>query len=539
MKFSKNHLFLLVICLFYLNVFAEGEIPYLKKQGDATQLIVNGKPYLMLAGELGNSTASDMKYLDPYWQGFRNMHVNTILAPVYWELIEPKEGKFNFKIVDDLILKARENNIKLVLLWFGSWKNSMSCYAPEWIKEDYKKFPRARNEENKPEEILTAFEKNNLEADKYAFVELMKHIKRFDGNDRTVIMIQVENEIGMIPSARDYYSKANELYNSEVPKELMDYLSKNKNNLVPEFKEIWSKNNYQTNGTWEEIFGKGLQTDEIFMAWHYSKYTNEIAAAGKKAYPLPMYVNAALIRKGYLPGQYPSAGPLPHLFNIWRAGGSAIDLLSPDIYFPEFEKWVTKYDRFGNPLFIPEASNAQSAANAFYAFSEHNAMGYSPFSIESLTNRGNNNIEKGYSVLKQISTIILENQGKGTMAGALLDSVTQSMKVEMGNYIFTFKHAYSWGYSPKLEGAIPRFGGMLIKISDDEFIIAGIGLVVTFESKDKNYVAGIDRIDEGQYENGKWIAGRRLNGDQSHQGRHLSIGVNDYEIQKVKLYKYK
>jgi beta-galactosidase GanA len=439
----------------------ESGIPFLKKQGSATQLIVDGNPFLILAGELGNSSASDMNYLRPYWQNFKLMNLNTILAPVYWELIEPEEGKFDFTLVDSLIFYARQYNLKLVFLWFGSWKNSMSCYVPYWIKADEKRFPRARTKEGKALEILTPFNNESRNADAAAFKQLMKHIKILDENDHTVLMIQVENEIGMIPDAKDYSDEANNYFKNNVPDELINYLKTNIKTLQPDLYKLWKANDFKSSGNWEEVFGKGLHTDELFMAWYFAKYTNFIAQAGKKEYPVPMYVNAALIRPGYKPGQYPSAGPLPHLLDIWSAGAPQIDFIAPDIYFKNFLEWCEKYNTSGNPLFIPEAGNNQSIANAYYAVGQHNAMGYSPFSIESLNNPGSNHVSLGYNVLAQLTPLILKNQGKRTMAGVLLDSASEVTKIRLGNYIFNFQHEFSWPYAARIEGEVPRYGGLI------------------------------------------------------------------------------
>ena len=531
---------LISICPQDKNEIDEPGIPHLQKQGKATQLIVDGNPFLILAGELGNSSASNMNYLRPFWQNFNLMNLNTILSPVYWELIEPEEGKFDFTLVDSLIYYARDYNLKLVLLWFGSWKNSMSCYAPYWVKADEKRFPRARTKEGKALDILTPFNYENRNADAAAFSELMKHIKELDENDPTVLMMQVENEIGMIPDARDYSYEANKAFKNNVPDELINYLQKNKNFLQPDLYKLWKANDFKSSGNWEDIFGKGLHTDELFMAWYFAKYTNFAAQSGKKEYPIPMYVNAALIRPGYKPGQYPSAGPLPHLIDIWRAGAPQIDFIAPDIYFKNFAEWCNKYNIDGNPLFIPEAGNNQSIANAYYAFSQHNAMCYSPFSVESLNNPGFNQVSKGYNVLAQLTPLILENQGKGTMAGVLLDSASEVTKIRLGNYIFNFRHEYTWPYAVRVEGEVPRYGGLIIMLAPDEFIIAGTGLIVTFETNSSDgSIAGIGSVDEGKFIDGKWTPGLRLNGDQTHQGRHMDLPGNIFSIQRVKLYKYK
>ncbi|MBK7257736.1 MAG: beta-galactosidase, partial [Ignavibacteriae bacterium] len=317
-------------------------IPHLQKQGAATQLIVGGKPFLMLGGELGNSSASDLKYMSAVWPRLKAMHLNTVLMPVYWELIEPEEGVFDFTLVDGLIAQARANDITIVVLWFGTWKNSMSCYAPLWAKTAQKRFPRARTSDGRAVEIMTPFSKDNRDADARAFAAFMKHLRAVDGTTHTVVMIQVENEIGMIPEARDHSPEADRAFAQQVPPELLAFMQKHKAALTDELQKAWAGGGGRGAGTWEDVFGKGPATDEIFMAWHFGRYTDAVAQAGKAEYPLPMYVNAALIRPNYKPGQYPSAGPLPHLMDVWKAAAPQIDFLAPDIYFPNFAEWVGK-----------------------------------------------------------------------------------------------------------------------------------------------------------------------------------------------------
>jgi hypothetical protein len=515
-------------------------IPRLRKQGTATQLIIHGTPFLMLGGELGNSSSSDVRYMAPVWPKLRAMHLNTILMPVYWELIEPEEGKFEFALLDNLIDSARTNGLHIVVLWFGSWKNSMSCYAPFWVKTNQKRFPRSRTKDGRAVEILTPFNDENRNADARAFAGFMKHLRAIDGEKNTVMMVQVENEIGMIPEARDHCAEAEKSFGGQVPAELIAYLEKNKDSLTVELRQAWGGTGMRTSGTWEEVFGRGPTTDEIFMAWHFARYTNYVAQAGKNEYPLPMYVNAALIRPGYRPGQYPSAGPLPHLMDVWRAAAPQIDFLAPDIYFPNFAEWLGKYDHGGNAVFIPEVDRRQSVANAFYAFARHNAMGYNPFSIESIENPSESQVSRGYDILLQLAPLILEHQGTGTIAGFLLEGPAQTANITLGDYRFTVKHEYTWPYAVRTEGDTPRCGGMIIMTAKDVFYIAGSGVIVTFQpSSDDGTIAGIAGMDEGAFVNGKWVAGRRMNGDEDHQGRHMHLPGGKYGIQKVRLYTYR
>jgi hypothetical protein len=320
----------------------------------------------------------------------------------------------------------------------------------------------------------------------------------------------------------------------------MAYLQKNKDSLTEAVHQAWSSTGMKTSGTWEQVFGTGLETDEIFMAWHFAKYTNYVAQAGKSEYPLPMYVNAALIRPNYKPGQYPSAGPLPHLIDVWHAAAPQIDFLAPDIYFKNFAEWLGKFDRGGNTVFVPEVDRRQSITNAFYAIARHNAIGYCPFSIESVDDPEHSQFNKGYEVLHQLTPLILQHQGTGTIAGFLLDSAAQTAEIQLGGYTFTVKHEYKWPYTVRTEGDIPRFGGMIVMTAKDEFYVAGSGVVVTFQSSSRDgTIAGIASIDEGAFVNGKWVAGRRLNGDEDHQGRHLHLPGGKYGIQHVRLYTYK
>lgn len=519
-------------------------IPHLERHGAATQLIVNGKPFLILGGELHNSSSSSLDYMKPIWPELEKMNLNTILTPVSWELIEPVECKFDFTLVDGLIRDARKSNLHLVFLWFGSWKNSMSCYAPEWIKTNLLQFPRAQDKDGKDLEILSPFSNVNCDADARAFAALMKHIRKIDEQKNTVIMIQVENEIGMIPEARDHSAAANEMFSKPVPKELMDYLEQHKDTLAPEFRAVWESAGFKTSGTWEEIFGPGIETEEIFMAWYFARYTDAVAAAGKAEYSLPMYVNAALVRPNYKPGQYPSAGPLPHLMDVWHAGARQIDFLAPDIYFPNFAEWCEKYHRSGNPLFVPETRPV--SANFFYAIGQFDAIGVSPFGIEdefSWPHSDNSiSVEQGYETLSQLSPLILENQDRGTMAGVWLDESNQTQTVKLGNYTLNVAHDYTWPYSNGYHqtNAWPRMGGLIISTGPDEYVIAGSGLIVTFASNSSEKpIAGIVSIDEGNFVNGRWVSGRRLNGDEDHQGRHLRLPPDQCGIQRVELYSYR
>jgi beta-galactosidase GanA len=526
-------------------------LPRLAQEHGATQLIVDGRPFLVYGGELENSSASSLKYMETVWPKVDAMHFNTVIAPVYWQLIEPQERRFDFTTVDGLIEGARKHHVKLVLLWFGSWKNSMSCYVPDWVKGDEQRFPRAKQADGTSLEILSALSANSLDSDAKAFVALMRHLKEFDATDRTVILTQVENEVGMIPEARDHSAAADAAFNSAVPAALTDYLAKHSDTLAPELKQAWESHGAKTGANWTDTFGPGTMTDELFNAWTEGRFTGEVAARGKAVYALPMYVNAALVRPGRQPGQYPSGGPLPHLFDIWRAAAPAIDFLSPDLYFPNFVEWAGKYARPDNPLFIPEAGRVSAnemGANALYAYGQLNSMGFSVYAPEFLKPEEQQDLGDAYQVIGQVAPLILASQGTGKIVGIRTPSQfdgTEDLtpqQIALGDYVFNvrFKEPAPISTGARTETELPgAHGGLIIELAPDDFLVAGTGMIVTFGVRgDAKALAGIDSIWEGTYANGVWVPGRNLNGDDDNQGRYLRMPSGKFALRRVRLYTY-
>ena len=528
---------------------ADSSTPHLRRQGTAVQLIVDGKPFLIRGGELGNSTASNPAYLRQFWPRFAELNMNTVLAPVYWDMIEPEERRFDFSTVDQLIADARKNEMRLVLLWFGSWKNSMSCYAPAWVKRDSRRFPRATDRHGTPQEILSPFSAENRDADVRAFAALQRHLREIDGAVHTVLMIQVENEIGMIPTARDHSAEADRAFASPVPAELVGYLEAHEDELAPELRAAWLGARGKPSGTWSDVFASGPAGEEVFMAWHFARYAEAVAAAGKREHTLPMFVNAALIRPGHQQGQYPSGGPLPHLADVWRAAAPSIDFLAPDIYFQNFVEWARRYKRSGNPLFVPEAMrSAEASVNGLYAIGAHDAIGFSPFGIESIGEAAAKHLAASYGLVAQLEPLILSLQGNGFLAGLLSEGPEQRQpqQVRLGDYVLaaTFEQgtppALADGVVPTgpAAGPPPPSGGLVLATAPDEFIVAGTALTITFASSVAGKRAGILSAEEGRFVAGRWENVRWLNGDETHQGRHVRLEPRRFSMQRVRLYLY-
>jgi beta-galactosidase GanA len=525
-------------------------IPHLEKHGTATQLVVDGKPLLMLAGEVLNSSSSSLDYMRPIWPHLAAIQLNTVLTPLSWELIEPREGQFDFTLVDGLIQDARRNNLHIVFLWLASWKNGMSSYAPIWVKLNTQRFPRVIEKDGNPVEILSTLGKESMEADARAFAAVMRHIREVDGEAHTVLMMQVENEVAVLGDTRDRSAAANREFDGQVPTELMTYLQQHHDTLIPEFRKVWEAAGSKPSGTWEEVFGSGAETDKIFMAWNYGRYIQFVAAAGKAKYPLPMYTNAALIGPHPAPGHYSSGGPLPEVMDVWKAAGSALDIYAPDIYAPNFAEWCERYARAGNPLFIPEtggahhaASHAAEGAHAFYAIGQLEAIGFSPFGIDSfgemvrddtgvLPDEGND-LAKTYDVLMKLAPTIFQHEGKGEMAGFMFDEDHPQTTVELNGYRLDVS-------LDKAFGAEAKTGyGLVIAVGPDEFLGAGTDFRVSFSPKAAGPAqVGISWVEEGTFAGGVWVPGRRLNGDENAQGKFWRFSSKRISVQKAVVYRY-
>jgi beta-galactosidase GanA len=326
-----------------------------------------------------------------------------------------------------------------------------------------------------------------------------------------------------------------------VPEELTRYLSGHRETLYPELLALWEGNGAKTSGTWEQIFGASSRTDEIFMAWHYAQFVQAVAAAGKAAYALPMYVNTWLGGGDTKPGNYPSGGPQPRVVDIWKAAGSAIDIYSPDLYAPDFAGWTARYHRAGNPLFIPETNGGPAAASgAFYAFGEHQAIGICPFAIDgwapggwAAKNDPENEMSDAYKTLGDMSPLLLATTDPKMMHGFQLDNNHPSEDFEMNGYTVEISLDQIFGHRAD------RGFGLIVATGPDSFLGAGKGFRVGFHVRrpGANKV-GLAAIDEGSYQSGQFVPGRRLNGDENDQGEFWRFDERTIHIERATLYRF-
>jgi Domain of unknown function (DUF5597)/Beta-galactosidase len=512
--------------------------PHLEKRGAATQLVVDGKPFLILGGELRNSSSSNLEYMKPIWPRLEAMGLNTVVTPLSWELIEPTEGTFDFSLVDGLIDQARAAHEHIVFLWLASWKNGMSSYAPAWVKNDTQRFPR-EVEFGRQVEILSPLGKATEQADAHAYAALMRHIKQVDGSQHTVLMMQVENEVGVLGDSRDHSPAANAAFDGDVPARLTAYLQAHRATLYPDLRELWDANGDKTSGTWSQVFGDTQRADEVFMAWHYGSYIQAVAAAGKAEYDIPMYVNTWLEGETTPPGEYPSGGPEPRVYDVWKAAGSSIDIYSPDLYAADFIAWCRRYHRQGNPLFMPETrGGAAGAANVFYALGEEAGIGISPFGIDTEANMYAQSgkpdpLAASYHLIGEIEPLLLEHQSAGDVHGFTLDRDHSSVDFTMNGYTLHVSLDNIFG------GQAKSGFGLIMATGKDEFLGAGEGFRVIFTPRpESGSQAGIAAITEGKFENGDWVPGRRLNGDEDDQGKSWRFSPQSETIEKITLYRY-
>lgn len=487
----------------------------IKTDNNIPTLYVKGNPFLALGGEIHNSNASNLDYLEKHvWPNLKDLHLNTLIVPIYWELIEKEQGKYDFHLLDSLIQQARENQLHLILLWFGLWKNSESTYVPSWMKQDTATYFRAQKVNGESINTISPFCQAAIEKDLQAFARAMAHIKQVDEAESTVIMLQIENEIGLLGTERDYCETANELFHQDVPEMISTA--------------------FDVKGSWKQAFD--IHAEENFMAYHFAKAIEAVAAAGQTEYPLPCYANAWLRQYPWYPGSYPSGGPVKNVHKIWKLVTPSLFTLAPDIYVPYVADVMEEYSYEGNPLVIPEVrKDAVTASYCLYAFGKHNAICYSPFGIEELAlppeaidkppmelmialnidpsafeiAGSKDYLSRTYELIENMKPLYLKYRGTEHLKSYLKKSDT-----DYGAYFHFSKYDLAVKYNPKAT-CKPLAAGMVYELSENSFLVVGMMSSLTFRPKaGENLKVHYLRFEEGDIVNGEWKPGRILNGDE-------------------------
>lgn len=522
------------------------DLPHLRSLDGTTQLIVRGRPFLILGGELGNSSAGTGAQADRILPRLARLDLNTVLMPVAWDRIEPRQGQFDFSRVDHWIEVARARHLHLMLLWFGSWKNAVSSYAPRWVLDDPRRFPRAVSAAGAPLPILSVFGRATERADARAFAALMRHLRKIDSKEQTVVMAQVENEVGYLGlGGRDRSAVADRLFDGPVPASLVRSLEHRRTRLPWRLAADFNAHG----ATWKQSFGKAA--DEVFMAWYYARYIDHVAEAGQRRYPLPMYMNAQLPAPHERAGEYPSGGPYPFCQPIYRAAAPAIDFYAPDIYWPDFERWVRRYRRAGNPAFVPESRPGPAPYNALYVFGQARGFGFSPFAVDSLRVKARPDssarsgadradgprLQRVYAALHELGARLIRAEARDQTRALVLHltSPRPTQTLALGGYLFRATLARAWHGGKPLE----TNGAMLVlELRPDVFDVLGMGLNVTFlrnpDADDR--IAAIASVERMRWARDRWVIDRRLNGDQTNQGRNLLMSPRAVHLYRVRLY---
>ncbi|KAK8210090.1 hypothetical protein M8818_003577 [Zalaria obscura] len=553
---GKAHLYFITYALNspVFNTPIMSHIPHLEKTATSQQLIVHDEPFLMLAAELQNSSLTSTEYMRTKWQDLVDTNINTVLGCVTWEMIEPTEGQFDFSLLDQIIRDARAYGLKLVLLWFGSFKNGMSTYVPEWVKIDQKRFPRARLRKAgsvlETADVLSIFHEEAPKADAKAFATLMRHLREIDEAYSTVIMVQVENECGLLGDSRDGSKAAEKAFHEPVPDELSRLLLVDWNNLHPMLKaniKLESLGIAKYADSWDELFGRGKRTDELFMAYHYSLYVERVAAAGKSEYPLPLYTNvwmnsaesesasATEAGGGGTPGEYPSGGAVSNVLDVWQHFAPSLDFISPDIYLNNYWNACADYRHRDQPLFIPEQRRDEYGARRIWvAYGSFQALGASPFGIDTLDPK-TSAFRKHYGMLASISPVVLEVQRRpGTSIGFFFDELrpdgsdpSPPIVHEIDGFELRIERSFVFGK--------PGPGcGMVLKLQGNrdrcKFLLVGWGFQVGFRSLKKNTsFTGILSMKEVTFDKktGEFQTHRVLNGDETRSGKWAMMPNED------------
>ncbi|HVZ85897.1 MAG TPA: DUF5597 domain-containing protein [Polyangia bacterium] len=503
---------------------ADSSLPRLVQKDGRYALLVDGAPYLMLGAQVNNSSAWPA-VLPQVWPAIQAIHANTVEMPVYWEQLEPRPGTFDFSVVDTLVAQSRKHDVRLVLLWFGTWKNGSPHYVPLWMKQDPARYPRMLDAHGRPVASASPFAKETLKADKRAFVALMGHLKKTDPR-HTVIMVQVENESGTWGAIRDYSPAAQKVFESPVPAEIVAAMGRQ----PP-----------RAGAAWKEVFGK--DADEYFHAWAVARYVGEVAAAGKAAYGLPLYVNAALrdpIVPGP-PGSYESGGPTDNVLAIWKAAAPAVDILAPDIYMDDYarvQRVLELYRRPDNALFVPEIANAAAYARFFFLALGHGAIGFSPFGIDytgfanfplgakKLNEEALAPFAMNYALAAPMMRELARWIFDGKVSAVAEKKGTPAQTLDLGPWKATVSYGLpQFGFGNNPPGNPEPVGRALVaQLGENDFVVTGFHCRVDFQTggpaaaKQRQYV----RVEEGTYENGKFKFVRLWNGDQTDWGLNFT-----------------
>lgn len=500
----------------------QASLPRLETKDGRHSLIVDGKPFLMLGAQVNNSS-NYPSALPQVWPLLDRLHANTIEIPVAWQQIEPQEGRFDFSFLQTLLDQARTHDKRIVLLWFGTWKNTSYAYVPDWVKLDNRRFPRMKKRDGSDHGVLSPMYASTRDADARAFARLMAYLRDHDPQN-TVILVQPENETGSYSNPRDYGAEGEKRFAEPVPAALVKALGKKP-------------------GSWTSLFG--AQADRAFNTWHVASYVNAVAAAGKAVKPLPMYVNASLAGPSNVPDPMgvASGGPQQDVLDIWKAAAPSIDFAAPDIYDRKAGNviaYLDAYARRDNALMIPEIGNAAEFARFFWPALGRGAIGFGPFGMDET---GYSNYPLGaktldaatvdafagkYALFAPMQADWAKIAASKPIWGIAKGEDGAAQSTTMGDWTITASFGewqfgqkdWTWIKADKPGWADQPVGGAVVaQLSANEFLVAGDYVRLSFAPRAGGPANGqVLRYEEGRLVEGRWVSDRVWNGDQTDYG---------------------
>jgi beta-galactosidase GanA len=507
-----------------------------------TIFTVNGRPFFPLGGQARNSSGYNAAEAETALQAVQLLHGNTLEIPLYWEQIEPQEGQFCFDSLEALLEGARRHGLRLILLWFGSWKNGAMDYVPAWVKAAPQRFRRVQAPAGGELWVLSSHCAANFEADRRAYTALCAYLKEADGDQRTVIALQIENEPGILGSDRDYGPQAQAEFAGPVPAALLERLQAG--GAGPVF-DLWREAGERASGSWPELFG--VAAGELFSAWSIATYINRLAQAGKAVYSLPVYINAWLAEQGWqIPGEtYPCGGPVSKVLDIYKWFTPEVDLIAPDIYLADTQGYravCAAYARPDNPLFVPEsAPGGSNAWLLFRALGEFGAIGYCFFAVEQVLAADGSVRPESQLLMDSFRSaaaalpLLIKYRGTGRVHAVVQEEHQASQRLELhgwhGLVEFEAGKGYykDWRHLPDLSPqASPQRGrGLVIQAEKDLFYLVGSGYRLLLRpphppaallslAQDKPHYLS---VAEGHCDaEGAFVVDRQRNGDEIYGG---------------------
>ena len=515
---------------------AGSAMPTLVNRNGHYALYVDGAPYLMLGAQVNNSSAWPAM-LPQVWPVIDAMGANTLEIPIYWQQFEPAEGRFDPSVLQVLLNQARQHHVRLVLLWFGLFKNGSGHYTPPWIMLDQARVPHEVNAQGQQVDTLSPFSTFAMQAEASAFAELMRDLKQLDPH-HTVIMAQVDNEAGSYGTERDYSPSSNALFDGQVPQTLLNATHKSP-------------------GTWSQVFGS--QANEYFQAWYIARYVNQVAAAGKAVYSLPMYANAAL-RDPFNPPQcnpqgcpYDAGGPTSDAIPVWKAAAPSLDVLSPDIYFSDHKTYTTElglYHRPDNALFVPETL---PLAQYFFAALGNGAIGWSPFGMDetgypnatpvapcspspvpaqvcgtpSLTPNSPTvaNLALIYEIFRPMEGVIAQLNVDGKLQAVTEDPAVHTETLHFGQWDAIVDYgAPTFGNGAPVGNPSGDGAAMIAQLGPNQFLVSAVHARVRFvvANLTSGQLAQYVTVQQGYYSGPQWHFVSNWNGDETDFGLNFT-----------------